>query len=140
MAAVRKKTPAKRKPTRAHGTRSREKGKEGERVVANRFRDRWPEYCKHARRGLQDRDGIEHADVEGVPGLFIEVKKQKKANVRAALEQVKEACKDGRRPMVVIKDDKKPPFVVLTQDDFMAILDWHSWKRINDGSNEGPKL
>ncbi len=138
MAAIKKKS--RRKPTRAHGARSREKGKEGERVVANGFKDRWPEYCKHARRGLQDRDGMEHADVEGVPGLFIEVKKQRRANVRAALEQATESCKDGRRPIAVIKDDKKPPFVVLSQDDFLEILDWGSWKKIDDELNEGPEL
>lgn len=113
------------------GRSNKRKGKVGERAVANAFKDRWPYHCKHARRGLQDRDGSEAADVEGVPGLFVEVKKMKQANVREALRQAIEACKDGRRPIAVIKDDKKPAFVVLSLDDFMAILDWASWEYVD---------
>lgn len=116
-----------KKPKRAHGVRSQEKGKVGERAVANKFKDRWPVLCVDARRGNQARDGSDCSDVEGVPGLWVESKKERQNNVRDTLKQMKEDCKDGRIQVAVIKDDGEPPFVVMPQESLFRILNEESF-------------
>ncbi|KKM94494.1 hypothetical protein LCGC14_1197760 [marine sediment metagenome] len=132
MAVIKKKAKAKRKHKRPHGTRSREKGNEGERDVANALKKEWPVLCEHARRGLQDRDGIEACDVEGVPGMWVESKKEVQNNVRKTLRQMAEKCQDGRIPFAVIKDDGKPPFVVMPFESLVRILNEASFAETQD--------
>lgn len=82
------------------GSKSRNKGARGEREVANILRaagyDVW--------RSNQS-DGAVGCDVEGVPGVWLEVKIGKKPNTRAAYRQ---ACNDtdGREPVVIWRDDR----------------------------------
>lgn len=61
-------------PQKSSGRRSREKGARGEREAAG-FLSQW---FSTARRGFsQTRGGAEAPDVDGVPGLFVEVKRLK---------------------------------------------------------------
>jgi hypothetical protein len=78
------------------------------------------------RRGLQCR-GEEVADVD-CPVFWVEAKRGKKPNVRAALCQAMNAAPKGRIPLAVIRDDRAEAFVVLSLDDFLDLVsEW--WER-----------
>lgn len=86
------------------GRRSRNKGAAFEREIARRLRVVWPD----ARRGIgQARSASEVSDVEGTP-YWIECKRCKKVNVKAAIKQAYEAREKQalHRPIVIIwKED-----------------------------------
>ncbi len=69
-----------------------------------------------AKRGFQSRSGRDGCDVEGTP-YWVECKHGKCVNVRAALRQAL-ATTDGRPVLVVAKDDRTEPIVV------MRLCDW----------------
>lgn len=98
------------------GKASRRKGHDFERKVANALRPIFP----GAKRGQQSRDGSDAPDVE-VPFLWVETKKGKKHNIRAAIEQ-SESATDGRFPIAIIKDDRKPPIVVMRWPFFWGLI------------------
>jgi hypothetical protein len=102
------------------GARSRRKGIGFERELVRRFAEVFgPE---RVRRGLQYRDGAECADVVA-PGLWIESKRGKRTNPRAALAQAFEASAGkGVWPVAVCKDDRERAMAVLYLDDFLDLL------------------
>lgn len=111
----------------------RTKGHNWEREVARRFREIMPDV--EVRRGQQGWGGEQGADVE-VPGFWVECKVGKLTNPRAALKQADEdrlAAGErgvGRRPLAVCKDDRKPPFVMLSLEDFLDLVaEWWDWRR-----------
>tara|TARA_B100000809_G_scaffold251621_1_gene285309 strand:- start:1728 stop:2060 length:333 start_codon:yes stop_codon:yes gene_type:complete len=108
------------------GKMQRDKGAGWERDVARRLRDVMPG-CD-AKRGFQTRGGAaECADVTAGP-LHIECKVGKRPPVRAALLTATTTCPKGMIPVAVIKEDRKPPYVVLLLDDFEDFLkEW--WER-----------
>lgn len=110
------------------GRSNRTKGHSFEREVAQLFRELWPE----AKRGLQTRGGSKEApDVDGTP-FFIEAKRGKKTNIKAALEQAYVACHepteagtaviDTRPPLAICKDDRRRATATMYLDDFMELL------------------
>lgn len=105
----------------------RRKGHDFERWVANRFKAALPGAEQHIKRGLQGRDGSDAPDVL-CPCFWIECKRGKQPNIRAALQQVLEDCGPGVWPVAVIKDDARQPFVALHLDDFLELVkEW--WER-----------
>ncbi len=99
---------------------SRRKGHNFEREIARELREIFPK----ARRGLQYQDGQQCADVEGTP-FHIECKRGVKPNPRAALEQALNDAQPGRVPLVIIKDDRKEPFMLMPWADFKDfIIEW----------------
>jgi hypothetical protein len=107
------------------GLHSRRKGANYERELVHRFREVMPGAA--IRRGLQSRSGGEVPDVE-CPVFWIEAKRGKKPNVRAALEQAITAAPEGNVPVAVIRDDKSEAFVALRLDDFLDFIqEW--WQR-----------
>ena len=102
------------------GRKSRTKGAAWEREVARRFREAMPG-CD-AKRGWQQRSGAEMADVE-LPFFWPECKVGKKPPIRAAMQQAySDAEGSGRMPIVIIKEDRKRPFVVVDFDDFLNLV------------------
>lgn len=101
------------------GAMQRRKGAAWEREVANRFK---PVYAS-AKRGLgQCRDAGEVGDVD-IPHFWPECKAHQKTNPRAALAQAVEASGNtGKIPIAVCKDNGGVPFVVLSLDDFIALI------------------
>jgi len=82
------------------GRKSRSKGQRGEReavalMAAHGFLS--------ARRGWQARSGKDACDVEGTP-FFVEVKRGKATNIKAAVRQAL-AATDGRAVLVLTRDD-----------------------------------
>ena len=100
------------------GARSRTKGANYERVLVHRFREAMP--GAEVKRGLQCR-GEETADVD-CPVFWIESKRGKKPNVRAALKQATAAAPAGRIPLAVIRDDRAKAFVALSLEDFLDFV------------------
>jgi hypothetical protein len=106
--------------------KQRDIGKRGERIAATAFRQGLPARAAKIKRGWQAADGAAAPDIDGVDGWWIEVKYGKMPNPRAALKQAVEAiakAKDSRKPVAVIIDRKKKPFVILHLEDFIPILE-----------------
>jgi len=102
------------------GAASRRKGHTWERAVAAKFREVMP--GAEIKRGFQTRGGgAEEADVE-MPYFHVECKVGKLPNPRAALAQAVRDRQPGKMPIAVVKDDRKPPFVVLHLDDFLDLI------------------
>jgi len=107
----------------AQGRAAREKGKRGEREVAQRFKDAG---FVNARRAVQynGRPGTA-ADVIGIPRLHIEVKRVEREAVRKWVAQAirdAEAGGQGDIPVVVHRKSGDEWLVTLRLDDFLKIL------------------
>lgn len=101
------------------GAGSRRKGHQFERDVANMFRDHFGDEVK---RGWQAARGDAEPDVV-VPGLWIECKRGKRTNVKAALRQAIEDS-DGRgMPVAICKDDQEEATATLRLEDFVALFE-----------------
>jgi len=107
------------------GAGCRRKGADFERWLVHRFAEVFGE--SRVRRGLQFRSGSEVPDVEA-PALWIEAKRGKRTNPRAALAQAKEASLGkGVWPIAVCKDDKEDAVVTISLEDFLDLLrEWWS--------------
>jgi hypothetical protein len=103
---------------------SRRKGVEFERAVQRRLAEVFgPSFV---RRQVRSHAGHAPADVVA-PGLWIECKARRRTEPRAALRQAKGGARaEGRWAVAVCKDDRRPPHVTMSFDDFVALLrDWH---------------
>lgn len=99
------------------GRMSKEKGKRGEREIASFLKA----YGYDARRG-QQFCGIEgDADVIGLPGIHIEVKRTETLKLYDAMYQSKRDAKEGEIPTVWHRKNECKWVVILDADDFMKI-------------------
>ncbi len=109
------------------GRHSRNKGSQFERDVAKIFREHLGLSAEEIKRGIgQSRNSAEVADVDGVPGLWIEAKRHKKTYPKKALEQARIALeaskKNGQIPIAVCRDDfAVEATVTLYLKDFLNI-------------------
>lgn len=101
------------------GRRSRRKGHDFEREIVHRFREVFGE--DNVRRGLQSRSGEEVPDVE-VPCFWIECKREKRTNPKAALKQAMGDAPKGRIPIAICKDDRQETTVTLLLEDFLDLV------------------
>ena len=97
------------------------KGSAGERELARILR----EYGYNARRGIQTPNGQAEADVVGVPGLHIEVKRREDTKVFS--ECMKQSVRDAKRlddgtPVVAHRPNNEEWLITLRLDDFMKII------------------
>jgi len=99
-------------------TNSREKGKRGEREVANILK----EYGFDARRGQQFSGANGDADVVGVDGFHIEVKFREQLNLDDALDQATHDAPAGAIPVVVHRKSRTKWKVTLDFRLFCEIL------------------
>lgn len=105
------------------GKSQRTKGHDFERKIASRFRELW----ESAKRGFQTRGGTSEApDVDGTP-FFIECKKGKRTNIKAAYRQALGAT-DGRVPIAVTQDDREEILVTLSLTHFLLLIRSIFWK------------
>jgi len=100
------------------GLRSRRKGHSFEREMAIRFRD---VFGDKVRRGLQSRSGEEVPDVE-TPMFWIECKRGKRTNPKAALKQAISDCGNkGKIPIAICRDDREDATVMIGLEDFIDL-------------------
>ena len=100
------------------GKSQREKGKRGERELARRLR----EYGYDARRGQQYCGGIRgDADVIGLPGIHIEVKRTERLSLYDALSQAKSDARPGEMPIVAHRRNNCEWVVIQPLEDWIRI-------------------
>jgi Holliday junction resolvase len=95
---------------------SKAKGKRGEIEIVRMLR----EYGYDCRRGQQYCGANGDADVVGLPGLHLEIKRVEKLNVENALRQAEADAKAGEIPVVMHRANREEWKVTMRLDDFMC--------------------
>ena len=99
-------------------TNSRDKGKRGEREVADFLKA----HGYDARRGQQFCGANGDADVVGLPGFHIEVKRTERLDLYGALEQSRADARDGETPVVFHRRNRKAWIVAMDAEDFIRLI------------------
>lgn len=100
------------------GKMQRTKGKRGELEVAKLLRD----YGFEGRRTAQYAGNTgEAADVIGIPGIHIEVKRQEVIRIHDWMKQAERDC-HGKVPCVFHRVSREPWYCTLPLEDFLRIL------------------
>lgn len=99
------------------GRMSRNKGKVGEREVAELLRS----HGFAARRGIQFAGGPDSPDVIGLPGAHIEVKRTESLRLYPALEQAMQDRKQGDLATVWHRQNGRSWVVILPVEDFLSL-------------------
>ncbi len=102
------------------GRRSRQKGAQGERDVANELRSVYPDAARGGLLQTQYGRGSNACDVEHTP-WWIEVKRGARPNIQGAMEQAV-ADTDGRPPLVVTRKDRGPWLCTMTLERFQHLI------------------
>lgn len=100
---------------KAIGRAAKRKGKTGEREVAHLLK----EYGFEGKRGQQFCGANGDADVVGLPGVHIEVKRVERLDRKAAMQQAKEDARDGEIPVVFHRTNGEDWCVIMNARDFM---------------------
>ena len=107
------------------GKASKEKGKKGERELAAVLR----EHGYSARRGQQFCGASGDADVIGLGGIHIEVKRTETLRLYDALTQAKADARPGEKPAVFHRKNNHKWVVVQELDDWMELYkEWEAGK------------
>lgn len=107
---------------------SRNKGKKGERELANILKD----YGYDCRRG-QQYNGLDGEDVVGLDYIHIEVKRVQALNLDEAMEQAKRDSKDNQMPAVFHRKNNKKWKVTMDLDDWIQIYnEYYSSKKLSE--------
>ena len=96
---------------------SRSKGARGEREVAKILRD----YGYDCRRGQQYSGANGDADVVGLPGIHIEVKRRERLDIYSAISQAVRDAREGEKPTVFHRKNDCEWLVTMRLDDFMKL-------------------
>lgn len=102
---------------------SRNKGKVGERELANKLRT----FGYDTRRGQQYCGISGDADVIGLPGIHIECKRVEKLNIDNAMEQSVNDAKYGEMPAVFHRKNGKQWLVTMSLLDWMDL--YKAWEK-----------
>ena len=103
---------------------SRDKGKRGELEAAHLLK----EYGYDARRGQQFAGINGDADVVGLPGIHLEVKRVEKLNIDEALEQSIRDARDEEVPVVMHRKNRTKWKVTMLFDDWIKL--YEAWEKI----------
>lgn len=98
---------------------SREKGKRGEREIANILKERGYD----AKRGVQYQGSPDSPDVVGLPGVHIEVKRSERLDLYDAIEQSKRDSGDNEMPAVFHRKNGKDWVAILRLEDFLKLYE-----------------
>ena len=102
---------------------SRNKGKRGELEAAHLLR----EYGYGARRGQQFSGANGDADVVGLPGIHIEVKRVEKLNISEAMAQSMRDAKTGELPIVLHRKNRQEWLVTMPFTLWMEM--YQAWEK-----------
>lgn len=96
---------------------SKQKGKRGELEAAKVLRDLgFPEARRTAQYNGKETGSL--ADIIGVDGVHIEVKRNERLNVNEAMDQAVRDCKDGETPVVMHRKNRTPWLVTMRLEDW----------------------
>lgn len=104
----------------------REKGKRGERELANILKG----FGYDTRRGQQFCGANGDADVVGLPNVHIECKRVERLNISEAMKQARNDAKYGEIPAVFHRRNNERWLVTLDLNDFMKL-----YGGMQDGNN-----
>ena len=105
---------------------SRNKGKRGELEAAHMLKE-----CGYdARRGQQFSGANGDADVVGLPGIHIEVKRVEKLNIENAVDQSRNDARPGEIPIVLHRKNRQPWLVTMTFVDWREL--YQAWEKKNE--------
>ena len=96
---------------------SKAKGARFERTLASRLR----EYGYDCRRGQQYCGANGDADVVGLPGVHIEVKRRERLDIYEAVEQAKREAKPGELPVVFFRKNNSEWLSIMPIDACMTM-------------------
>lgn len=105
---------------------SRNKGKRGELEAAHLLK----EYGYDARRSQQYAGINNDADVVGLPGIHIEVKRVEKLNIDNAMAQSIRDARDGEKPAVFHRKDRKQWLVTMPFTEWIEF--YKAWEKRNE--------
>jgi Holliday junction resolvase len=105
---------------------SRQKGARGERELANLLKT----YGYDARRGQQFSGANGDADVVGLPDIHIEVKRVEKLNIDNAMAQSIRDARDGEKPAVFHRKDRKQWLVTMPFTEWIEL--YKAWEKRNE--------
>ena len=105
---------------------SRNKGAAGERELANILK----QYGYDTRRGQQYCGAAGDADVVGLKGMHLEVKRVERLNLYDAMEQSVGDAKESEVPCVMHRKNRKGWLVTMRLDDWMKL---YKKAKIDDG-------
>ena len=115
---------------------SRNKGAAGEREVAGILRGYG---YKKARRGQQYSGANGDADVVGLPGIHIEVKRRERLNIYDAIDQAKRDRKPEELPATFHRKNHCEWLVTMTLEDWMQLYrDWEAGYGLCEDQQENP--
>jgi len=101
---------------------SREKGKRGERELASVLRN----HGYDCRRGQQFSGANGDADVVGLPGIHLEVKRTERLSLYDAIAQAISDAREGEIPIVAHRKNNAEWVMIIRLDDFMEI--YREWE------------
>ena len=101
---------------------SKRKGNEAERELAAILR----EYGYQARRGVQFCGLNGDADVIGLQGVHIEVKRVEHLNIHEAMKQAVRDAREGEKPIVAHRRNRGEWMVTMKLDDFIEL--YREWE------------
>ena len=105
------------------GKMSRDKGKRGERELANLLK----QHGYECRRGQQFCGSNGDADVVGLPGIHIECKRVEKLNLYDAVDQAKRDKKGEDLPSVFHRKNNCEWLVTMSFEDWVQICkEWEA--------------
>lgn len=96
---------------------SREKGKRGELELANLLKT----YGYDCRRGQQYCGANGDADVVGLPGIHMEIKRVEKLNLYKAVQQSISDKREDELAAVIHRKNRQQWLVTMTISDFMKL-------------------
>ena len=105
---------------------SRDKGKRGELEVAHLLK----EHGFDARRGQQFSGANGDADVVGLPGLHLEIKRVEKLNIENAVEQSIRDAREGEKPAVMHRKNRRKWLVTMPFDEWIEL--YQAWEKKNE--------
>lgn len=100
------------------GKMSRDKGKRGERELAQKLREYGFSDC---RRGRQSGSADGTADVINLPGIWIEAKRVERLELYTALSQAKSDARDGEMPVVMHRKNNCEWVVIQPLSDWIQL-------------------
>lgn len=103
---------------------SREKGKRGELEAARVLK----EYGYETRRGQQYSGATGDADVVGLPGIHLEIKRVEKLNISEAMKQSIRDARDGELPVVMHRKNRETWLVTMPLRVFMVL--YKAWEKL----------
>lgn len=101
---------------------SKAKGKRGELEIAKILR----QYGYNAHRSVQYSGANGDADVVGVPGVHIEVKRVQQLNIEKAMQQAEADKKPGEMPVVFHRKNGEEWKATMRLDDWLEMFDCKS--------------